>query len=196
MSEFGQFVRRMFHDDYSTPLVAISREIQEAVERKNYYVALIAGLSLIDMCAALESEDGEANKDKFAQWFDTNMIDYVPKDGTERAKKLSLSGKECYTFRNKLLHQGRAALLDDKAPRSHKTGVIAFSIGSASFHRSNLEGNYYVDIPNFLGDICRAVSNWRVRMTGNSSFERNHARMLQYGTEVPGGANRPGHYLF
>ena len=40
-------------------------EIEMALQARLYYLALISTLSLIDICSALESENGETDKHKF-----------------------------------------------------------------------------------------------------------------------------------
>jgi len=185
-----------FYQDYGNPLGAIMREIQETIDRRNYFIALISVLSLIDICAALEARNGETNKFKFAKWFDENLKDYSNPGSSPNQEAIRLTGEECYVFRSRLLHQGRSRISKEGTNSNVKSGRLVFSIDQATIHRCNLEGNYFVDIPTFTKDVCDAVQNWRQHMETSADFKTNHAKLLRYGTEVPGSLGRRGHYLF
>src|ERR1700693_5482967 len=60
-----------------------------------YYVALFSALALPDICAALESPDGEAKGDRYIAWFDRH------------AASGFLTGETAYYFRCAMLHQGK-----------------------------------------------------------------------------------------
>jgi hypothetical protein len=44
--------------------------IRQSVENKNWYAALYLSLTLPDICARLESDNGKTNRAKFVAWFD------------------------------------------------------------------------------------------------------------------------------
>lgn len=76
----------------------ILKEIELALDAKLYYLALEASLTLPDICAALQSDDGRASKSKYIAWYDT----YAKEPGN-----LSISGKDCYYFRCSYVHQAQ-----------------------------------------------------------------------------------------
>lgn len=49
----------------------ILKEIERALDAKLYYLALQVSLTLPDICAALQSDDGRASKSKYIAWYDT-----------------------------------------------------------------------------------------------------------------------------
>ena len=75
----------------------VIQQIRNANRGGLYYVALFSALALPDICAALESNDGQASKDKFIAWFDAHV--------TPRYNGF-LDGETCYNFRCSMLHQG------------------------------------------------------------------------------------------
>ena len=64
-------------------------QIENALNFGLYYIALIASLSIPDICGAIESTDGKATRKKYQEWFDK----YV-------APKYCgmLTGEDCYFF--------------------------------------------------------------------------------------------------
>ena len=72
-------------------------QIREALRNPRlYYLALFASLALPDICGAINSEDGKANKWKYVKWYDQYVARTCP----------FLTGEDCYRFRCSLLHQG------------------------------------------------------------------------------------------
>jgi hypothetical protein len=80
------------------------QQIDCAVGANLYYVALLAALSLPDICGAMESDDGEATGQRYIAWFNR----WVAPKYTVRGAP-SLTGEVCYYYRCSALHQGRAA---------------------------------------------------------------------------------------
>lgn len=46
-------------------------QIEKALECNLYYLALQSTLALPDICGALESENGQANRTKYINWYNT-----------------------------------------------------------------------------------------------------------------------------
>ncbi|MDA2914269.1 hypothetical protein MYX77_10000, partial [Acidobacteriia bacterium AH_259_A11_L15] len=83
-------------DYWRRNLREILEQIQRGLDHDLYYLALFVSLAVPDGCGAIGSEDGEAARKKYTDWFDK----YV-------AGRYSgfLSGEDCYLFRCSLLHQ-------------------------------------------------------------------------------------------
>lgn len=74
-------------------------DIRKALEAKLYTVAVIGALTLPDICAAMESADGKASKERYLAWLEKWM------------RMPSLFTKEdIYAFRCQVLHQGKTEL--------------------------------------------------------------------------------------
>ncbi len=74
------------------------REMERCRQAKAYWALLHVTVCLPDICAALESDDGEATGSRYISWSDIYLPDSL------------LLGAERYRMRCKVLHQGRAAL--------------------------------------------------------------------------------------
>src|ERR1700733_12123831 len=71
-------------------------EIELALKNQLYYLALIGTLSLIDLCAALESEKAKIDKHDYIKWYDTYLGPHYP----------WLTGIDCYGLRCGVIHKG------------------------------------------------------------------------------------------
>src|SRR5690348_1009287 len=78
-------------------------QIESAVGRNAYYLALYVSLTLPDICGAMESPDGIATRARYISWFEKHVAAKYQVRGEP-----SLSGETCYYYRCSLLHQGRA----------------------------------------------------------------------------------------
>jgi hypothetical protein len=72
-------------------------EIEKALKAGLYYIAVMMALALPDICAALESANGETSGPKYKSWYVTNFGVRYPK----------LSANDCYKLRCGIVHQGR-----------------------------------------------------------------------------------------
>jgi hypothetical protein len=51
----------------------ILREIERALVLQLYYLAVAMCLTLPDICAALEADDGETSGARYKAWYNTNL---------------------------------------------------------------------------------------------------------------------------
>ncbi len=131
-----------------------------------YYVALFSALALPDICAALESANGEASKAKFITWFDT----YV-------ACKYSgnLDGESCYYFRCSMLHQGST-----QHARGRYSRIIFLEPSSNMiFHNNIMNDALNIDIRIFCEDICVSAESWWKAVSLRPDLQANFARSIK-----------------
>ncbi|WP_414524190.1 hypothetical protein, partial [Umezakia ovalisporum] len=79
------------------PLDIVIGDIQMCIEKDLFYAALVVALTLPDICAALETEDGWARKDLYKNWYNTYILPNYS----------SLSAEDCYNLRCSVVHQGK-----------------------------------------------------------------------------------------
>jgi hypothetical protein len=70
------------------------------------YFTLMGTLALIDICAALNSENGETKGSKFKRWYEKHLSSYH--SGSNHAT--DFDAEDCYKLRCRILHQGRAEM--------------------------------------------------------------------------------------
>jgi hypothetical protein len=124
-----------------------------------YYVALFSALALPDICAALESRDGETNGSLYRAWFD------------RYAARGLITGEAAYKFRCAMLHQGRTG---------HPEGYskIIFIEPSATgivFHNNVMGDALNIDVRIFVEELVLAVENWLTTVETTPEYQKNIA---------------------
>jgi len=139
-----------------------------SLKSHNWYSALFMSLAIPDICAALESKNSKSSKDKYIQWFDTNLAStYKREIGCPKHEHLFLTGIDMYAFRCSMLHQ----FSDDTKSQKAK-----FKIGKFKMTINNGHLNYncdvtaeeimngdvlHIDVQQFCNEILKAAKNWK-----------------------------------
>lgn len=148
------------------------QQIRDANRGGLYYVALFSALALPDICAALESSDGQATGAKFSAWFDAHV---APRYNG------SLDGKTCYNFRCSMLHQGST-----QHPSGRYSRVIFVEPGVSGLvlHNNIMNDAFNIDVRIFCEDICAGVARWWPTVSSQVTFQENLSRFVR---RYPGG---------
>lgn len=145
-------------------------QINKAMDSNLYYLALYTALTLPDICAALESNNGKATGDKYKDWFNRYIS---PK------YKGNLTGEECYCIRCSLLHQG---ITQHNRSNYSRILFIEPSVNNnmgLMVHNNILEDALNIDIKTFCNDIINAVNTWLNDVKGKEPFETNYKRIIK-----------------
>ena len=123
----------------------ITREIERALSAGLYYLALISTLSLPDICAALESSNGETSGAKYQAWYATWLTTYP-----------EITGNDLYSLRCGVVHQGRLG-----HPKSQYSRIL-FTLPStrAYLHQNIINDALNLDLETFCRDMIEAVLRW------------------------------------
>lgn len=144
-------------------------ELDRVAEAGFCYVALSMALAIPDMCAALDSQNGETTRRKYIAWFDQWVS---PKYTVGPDKRPSLSGETCYYYRCGMLHQGRA--MHEKLGYSR---ILFIEPGRGlTMHNNVLNDALNIDVPMFVRSITSSARAWIQSKKGDGAFEQN----LQY----------------
>ena len=150
----------------------IIQQIRAANQVGLYYAALFSALAVPDICAALESADGKASKDKFVAWFNA----YV-------APRYNgfLDGESCYYFRCSMLHQGST-----QHPSGRYSRILFVEPGNSGMvlHNNILNDALNIDVRIFCEDICAATESWWPTASTKPAVQTNLARFVR---RYPGG---------
>ena len=149
----------------------ITKEIERAIEAGFVYVAVAMCLSLPDVCSALESENGESKTQNYMAWYERWMgEDY----------QLFLSGRDMWSLRCGVLHQGR--LGNKKFPYDR----ILFML-TPGFHQCMSDGTgesservFQLDARQFCKDMLDAVSRWHAAKQNDPHVVRNTPRLVSF----------------
>jgi hypothetical protein len=148
---------------------ALLTQVQEALNHKLYYVALFTSLSIPDIAAALESEDGKASGRRYATWYESWVR---PRLKESRDRENPLSGEACYAFRCAMLHQGRSQRADDTYRHIMfiEPGHPNYSIHYCVVRSEAL----LIQLDEFVREVLQGCELWLSHVEGTESFERNY----------------------
>lgn len=123
-------------------------EMQVCLSSKAYWALLHVTVCLPDVCAALQSNDGEANPSRYKYWCDVYFND---------PRLNNFRGVELYEIRCKVLHQGSAS-----AKKGQYAGYsFAQPSSSGAIDHGRLDGTtLIVDVGELSKKVEDAVESW------------------------------------
>lgn len=145
----------------------ITGEIGKALDAELYYLAVVAALTMPDICAALESPDGRTKKTTYTAWYDTWMAPLYPE----------ITSQDMYSLRCGILHQGMFG-----HPGMQYSRVL-FTIPNAqrnTFHRNIIDGALNLDAPQFCKDVVKCAHEWYTAMKNDTNVRANLPRLVQF----------------
>lgn len=120
-------------------------EIRAALRANMFILGLQGTLALVDICAALSSDDGRTRGTRFKAWFAENL----------GHRYHLLSAEDVYQLRCGMLHQGRTA--------SDQYDAIMFTLpvsGGNYWHNIVANNALNLDLVTFCEDIIGAAELW------------------------------------
>jgi len=143
--------------------------IRKSLESQNWYAALYMSITLPDICARLESDDGKTNADRYIGWYDKYLADrYRHEVGADRELHVFLSGADCYALRCAILHEGST----DITTQRRRDVLDRFHFTVVGSHCNQINSVLQLDVPVFCNDVCMAAERWA------GDFRTNHQDKL------------------
>ena len=149
------------------PMETILSEIERALDAGLYYLAIVLALTLPDICAALESNDGRTTSDKYKAWYDANLVDELG----------GLTAADCYSIRCGVVHQGRLGF------PGKQFGRVIFSVPTSQghiFHNNVINDALQFDAVLFTRTILNAVRGWVKRSAADPNVQANLPNLIQH----------------
>ena len=146
-------------------------QIERSLEQNLYYLALFGVLSLPDICGAVDSDNGEAERSKYIRWFEDHVGDRY-----KSQNQVFLSGEDCYYFRCGILHQGSS-----QHPKSGYSRILFVEPSASSnvFHCNILNDALNIDVRIFCKDIVDGVRAWLGKVEDTTRFDSNMAKFIR-----------------
>ena len=148
-------------------MIHLLEQSKKGLDHNLYYLSLFTVLALPDICGAINSKNGKANKDKYVQWFDK----YV-------AEKYYgfLNGEDCYHFRCSLLHQGSS-----QHTKSNYSRVLFIEPTATTnvLHCNILNDALNIDVHIFCNDIVEGAEAWLREVEKTELYERNYNKFMR-----------------
>jgi len=166
---------------------AILDSISVAIERKNWYVALISSLVLPDMCSKLENPT-LTTKDRYPVWFEKYL---------KSRYENFLTGTDCYALRCSFLHEGS----EDISHQSAREVLDRIKFVSEGSHLIRVTNCFSGDAKHdgravlllsakqFCLDLVFAAKCWLDEVKDDDEIQKRIDQLLQIhedGTDISG----------
>ena len=167
-------------------LELLCESVEISVRNQNWYSALAVALTLPDICASLESNDGNSSGDRYARWFDENVGDrYKFHVGADREPVTFLAGGDCYALRCTVLHQGMFDISNQRARRALTGFKFIVPPQGQQIHCNMFNDSLQLQVDVFVIDIVESVRAWRDRLRGTSLVEERLNNMAEISVLAP-----------
>lgn len=140
------------------------REIRAAIKADAWVLALFGTLAVPDICAALESSNGQTNGKKYRRWVRENLGDAYPE----------LDPDELYRMRCSLLHQGQSSMA------SFKRVIFMRRTDGNIWHRNKVGDAFNLDLPIFCNDVMTAAEGWLEANKLRPDVVRNSVSLVRW----------------
>ena len=161
-------------------------QIEWGLDANLYYLSLFASLALPDICGAMDSEDGQASRDRYVAWFNKyvqplfegtlkGIIVQTPSIETEAARTW-LTGDACYRLRCFLLHEESP---EQPAIPFSRIAFVVSEAGTSVVHRALLNDVLFVDLSFFCKKIVEGVRTWLREVEYTVRFRQNYERLIK-----------------
>lgn len=135
-----------------------TNSIRESLKAENWYGALMAALTLPDICGKLETptEGSQARSVKwFKQWIEPL---YTSKIG--RREHVFLSAEDCYALRCSFLHEGVSNIEEQRARKALEDFHFISPLPGMHIHCNQSNNSLQLQVDVFANQIADAVDKW------------------------------------
>ena len=128
-------------------------------------MSLAWSLCLPDICAALESENGQASKKKYVDWYNKYVGD-----------KLKLTAEDCYYFRCSFLHQGST---EHEKSNYKKILFIEPHATASLFYNNTSSDSLIIDVRVFCKVIVESIRAWLLEVEDSEFYKQNMTKTFK-----------------
>jgi hypothetical protein len=168
-------------------------QLEQSLGARLFYLSLFAALAIPDIAGALDSDDGQANGERYARWFDTwvrpvfgettaaTLRQRLPDIPTELLAQMGpdsnpLTGQACYRFRCSMLHQGSSQ--HSKGPYA-RIMFVEPETSSGTIHASIVNDALVIDLPTFCREVVTGTRRWLDQAESSSRYQTNYERFAK-----------------
>lgn len=155
------------------PIETSLQQIEGAIEAKLYYLAVVSALTLPDVCAALEDENGYSGREEYKKWYRENLADLFP----------FMSDADAYSLRCGVVHKGNLGLKTKQARFSR----VLFTLPSGHehgqdhmWHNCVADDCLQFDAILFCREVVEAVRRWCEKTRENEIVAGNLPNLIQF----------------
>lgn len=142
---------------------SILEEIERALSAGFYHSALMIALSMPDVCASLEAENGRGGPNRYRAWYQRYLAEHYP----------FMNADDCYSLRNGVVHQANLNQPRTKdGKRAKRFDRIIFQVptrGGLMMHNNIFSRSapntpsitvLQLNLQRFCQDVIGAVRRW------------------------------------
>ncbi|MFE6135595.1 hypothetical protein [Bacillus sp. NPDC057893] len=139
-------------------------EIERGLDAGVYHLSLGMALCIPDICAALQSEDGKANGNKYREWYNRYVGD-----------KFRMSAADCYYFRCSFLHQGST----QHEKSNYKRIIFVEPNPAFFFHNNVIDDVLNIDLVQFCRGLIDSARKWLAEVKEEENFIKNYSKSFK-----------------
>ncbi len=161
-------------------------QVERSLQPGLYYLSLFGTLAIPDIAGALDSEDGQANGERYKAWYEEwvrprfgeKVLEMLPPEARQFVRELEnpLTGDACYWFRCSLLHQGSS-----QHPKSPFSRIIFIEPGVTSnvVHYTITNDALCIDINLFCLEVLLGARMWLDKAEKTERYKSNYDRFAR-----------------
>lgn len=149
----------------------ILREIERANQAGLHYLAVAMALTVPDICAALESPDGQTSGTRFKAWYNANLANRYP----------NITDNDFWSLRCGVIHQGRYGRHGNM-----QYARVIFMVPNRQnnvFHNNILNDALNLDAVWFCQDVVESARAWFASKRCDPTVEANLPKLVQFRPE-------------
>jgi hypothetical protein len=147
-------------------------QVREAAKTPLYFLSLGAALTIPDMCAGMESADGQSKQALYRAWVDRHL---APRYTAGPGHTPSFSGEDCYGLRCDFLHQGY--LQPHKGV--YKRIIFIEPHKGLRLHNNVINDALNIDVTTFVNDMVDVAESWLAAARTSPNFIANYPKFMQ-----------------
>lgn len=147
-------------------------QIRVSLNHNLYYLALFGSLAVPDICGAMSSQNGEASRNKYQEWFDK----YFPSTYLVEEKEFDycINSEECYYFRRSMLHQGSS-----QHPKAKYSRYIFVENPKNYTHCNVIDNALNIDITTFCNSMLQGAEQWLQEYEKKEIYKKNFSKFMK-----------------
>jgi hypothetical protein len=161
-------------------------QVERSLQPGLYYLSLFGALAIPDIAGALDSDDGQANGERYEAWYEEwvrprhteKVLENMPPEARQYARKPEnpLTGNACYKFRCSLIHQGSS-----QHSKSQFSRIIFVEPGATSnvLHYNIHDTTLCIDLYAFCLEVLSGARMWLDKAEKTERYKTNYDKFAR-----------------
>lgn len=153
-------------------------QIKTGLSHNLYFLSLFVALTIPDICAAMESENGKTENTKYKAWFNKY---FAPRNPRKYGDGTNFTADDCYNFRCAILHQGRSnnGKIAYKRIMFFEPGTFSIGLHSCVVGAKTKEKSLVIDVKTFCTDMVNSAQKWTKENEDSAVYKTNSLHLVK-----------------